>query len=605
MRKLAIYLATLGGIWAWHGQPSRAQGGLPEPSPTNAVELLDERLKVEGNGIVPLGDPELGQRLGYQAAVLSGYQQLFWQGAELMGLFPKDMPQEHRRFRLDDQHPNRVLLDWLLRAEVISHQEFPGRIRVQLQSPPVAELTQENIHELRALQRDLDGDGQPERISITYDGRIRILKPQGEGYKVVASSEVLNVFSCSSMRRPGMEPWEQVQLTRVLGIGGVESLPPGEGQPLWRTRVVAELALGEMVGEHWVGKASEQREILLRWDDPANAPSIELSEPQDFQLTPKTQVALKGLLRTPSRLQSARLRVNGRPFWQTPDSMASLRLKMDLMLPLLPGFNRAQVQLQDQAGRMASREVLLYRDARSPGLNPARRRALLIGVSEYASSQFPPLPRVADDLNRLQDHLKGDFEQVVVLRGQEATRARILESLSRLAQFEGEERSMLLVYFAGFSASSQASKALLPYDARGFDEGALGARELSAAVGDLKQLDVALLVDTSHSNLQNAGHDQLWLDSREFAERLSRQGWAVLSSVDAPASQRDGTQGSRFLSGLVEASGKAADLDSDGWVEWDELYRQLFLALRVSSPATPIPIRRGELLGRTAVSRVR
>ena len=75
--------------------------------------------------------------------------------------------------------------------------------------------------------------------------------------------------------------------------------------------------------------------------------------------------------------------------------MASLRLKMDLMLPLLPGFNRAQVQLQDQAGRMASREVLLYRDARSPGLNPARRRALLIGVSEYASSQFPPLPRVA------------------------------------------------------------------------------------------------------------------------------------------------------------------------------------------------------------------
>jgi len=122
------------------------------------------------------------------------------------------------------------------------------------------------------------------------------------------------------------------------------------------------------------------------------------------------------------------------------------------------------------------------------------------------------------------------------------------------------------------------------------------------AVGEIKQQDILLVADTSQTRLQSSVSDQLWLDSQEFAESLSRQGWAVLSSVDGSPEQRDVTAGSRMLSAFLEGCSGAADANRDGYVEWDESYRYLFQALRVSSPSTSSPLRRGELIGRVPLA---
>lgn len=598
---------ALGGLaWfamAWLTPVSRAQGDppVPEPSPTNAVQSLEQRVSVEGVGRIPLGDPQLAEKNAYQAAVLDAYQLLFLQGAEHLGLLPEAAPNDWRSFRLDENHPHTTLLDWLLRSEVISQQEVAGRIRVKVQSPPLTDLTKESPHFLRSLAFDADGDNDLENVVVTHDGRIQVLK----NGKPLASSACLNVFSCNSMRQIGMEPWEQVQLTRLINIGGLERVGKD------RLRVVADLTLGEAVNEFWVGKASEQREVLLRWDDPKSEPQIQLTEPRDFLYTLKDKIAWKGLLLTPSGLLNAKLRVNGRAFWQTPDQLNTQRLRMDIMLPLLPGLNRAQVQVNDLNRRSQTRELLLFREASCPAVKPPRRRALLIGVGEYQAGHFPKLPKVNSDLQRLAQFLQrpdgGAFpkEQIIKLSGPEASRAKILESLRQLSKVESsEERVLVFIYFAGLSAPSAgaAGKSLLPYDAKGFDEGAVSPRDLVEATGELRQQDIVLLSDTSQSQLQPQAGEQLWLDSQEFAESLGRQGWAVISSVDGIAGQRDGESGSRVLSAWLDGCAGAADVNGDGYVEWDEGYRHLFQTLRVSSPASASPLRRGELLGKVPLS---
>lgn len=606
--KIRHCVAVSVGAWcllAWNGPRAQGQSEFPEPAPTNAVQTLQKALIVEGVGSVPLGgDPEASEQQAYQAAVLDAYQQLFWQGAEHVALVPPDLPLLSRSFRLDEQHPNLALLDWMLRSEILQKQVIGSRVQVTVESPPLADLNQENRHVVRQMTQDVDGDGKPEIIAVQYDGRIQVLKSTLTGYKVLASSPTLNVFQCSTMRQSQGEPWNQVQLTRVTNVSNLERVGVG------KIRVLADLTLGEVVDRHWIGKASEQREVFLRWDQEQPEPAIEVTEPADFLYTKLAQVPWKGVLKTPAGLQSAKLRVNGRPFWQTPDQMSSQRLRMDILLPLLPGVNRAQVVLTDQVKRSLSREVLLYRDARCPAPNPKLRRALLVGVDEYSATQFPKLPGVVGDLGRLQKFLLradgGAFaaDQVVVLQGKQATRAQILSALQKLTRVEGDDRVMIMVYFAGLSSGSVSgtSKGLLPYDAKGFDQGSIGARDLLAAVGELRQQDMLLAVDTSYSRLQASDPDQLWLDSQEFSERLAQQGWAVLCSVDSSHDVRDGVDGSRLLSAFLESLTAKADANGDGLIEWDESYRSLFQGIRLSSPGTAPPLRRGEVLGRVPLA---
>lgn len=606
MRKWPLVLALGALAWSGFAQTEPAQpGAVPEPAPTNAVQSLAGSVQVEGYGNLPLADSEAARLEAYQAAVLDAYQQLFWRGAEQMDLLPHGQAGEFRSFRIGAEHPNPVLLAWLLRAEVLSQQVTGRRLRVKVQSPPLADLASEEDHGMRTQPVDLDQDGKAEsELLLTVDGRVRLRRAVPPGrFQILATSSPLNSFACNVLRTREDESWEQVQLRRAVGFSGVEVLP---GQKL---RVLVDLTLGESVDEWWIGKAREQREVLLRWDDPAAAPDVEIQEPQDFSTTQKSQVAWKALLETPAGLEVAKLRVNGRPFWQTPETLAKKeRLRMDILLPLLPGVNRAQVSVSDQSRRAATRELLLYREAPCPGLGARQRRALLIGVSEYAAAQFPPLRAVPRDLERMRSMLQktpgGGFpaRNITVLSGAQATRRNILEALARASKPEGEERVYLFVYFAGLSTAGGGGKSLLPYDARGFDQGAISASELEAATGDLKQADIVLLADTSQSRLETATADRLWLDSQEFAESLARDGWGVISSVDGLVEKRDSENGSRLLGAFLEACSARGDANGDGFVEWDEAYKQLFQGLQLSSPGTALPLRRGELLGRVPLS---
>ena len=114
-----------------------------------------------------------------------------------------------------------------------------------------------------------------------------------------------------------------------------------------------------------------------------------------------------------------------------------------------------------------------------------RQIALLIGVERYADPSVPPLSTPGRDVEALGAALRGrfGFDQVVVLRDAEATRAGVLGALAALGPLGPTDA--LLVYWAGHGATTfgpdgVAQGFLVPYDSPLAPE-ALPTRALSMA----------------------------------------------------------------------------------------------------------------------------
>lgn len=80
--------------------------------------------------------------------------------------------------------------------------------------------------------------------------------------------------------------------------------------------------------------------------------------------------------------------------------------------------------------------------------------ALLVGINDYRSSSIPDLRFCESDVDALATILAEKHalprEHMAILKGSEATRARILEELSRLTDHRrGNERDRVVVYFSG------------------------------------------------------------------------------------------------------------------------------------------------------------
>lgn len=601
-RSLLLASLSLSG-WLFLAPPSaQSQTGeppVPLPSPTETTVQADKKITAIGKS----ASSEV------EAARLSAVRQLMQAGAELQGTVSEDKG-GFQFFRVNSEHPQDSLLGWALRAEEKSQPTTANVTQVTLTSPPLNELGSAVPHLASTTQVDIDNDGKPETVGAGYDGHIYVLRNTGGAYETLAVSPCLASYTHVVYTIPGtaQPSWEQVRLTRLTALRSVEVVAAD------KVRVVAELSSSEEVAGHFLGRATEEREILIRLNQPGREPNLTIEQPADFLQTKEASVNLRGQFRAFEGLNSARLRYNGRPYWQSPEGLSSKRLKMDVVVPLLPGWNSAQVQMIDNAKQLISREVLIHRDAPPPAIQPGKRRALLIGVGNYESPNLEKVSSAEADVESVKRFIMGPqngagfaLQNVFSLKGQQASRASILGALRQLHVEPGkpgdQERTFTLIYFSGLTSKSVAlgGKALLPYDARGVDDGALRPKDLIDALGPLGNQDVLLVLDTAQSGLAGAKNASTWLDSQDFCAQLESQGWAVIASGDLSPSERGSGEGGRLTKLLLNSLAGSADADNDGLVEFDELYRNLFDLWMAQGTAAQAPIRRGNLLGRTPV----
>lgn len=584
--------------------PARVQpqpGATPEPSPTDAAAVAARRLEAEAVAPLPVGlTPTRAQEVARTAALLAASRRLVEQALDNWDFYGTDLKPVagvRRLYKISPEHPNDALLAWILRSQPKYQEDAQGRVRVVLQSPPMGELAARVPQMSRTTTHDLDGDGVPETVGAGFDGRIYVLKKTPHGFEVLGSTPSQAYYASNTY---GLD-WEQIRVARLAGIRSVESAGPN------RARVVADISIDEEVSGDYAGGALEQREVLVSLQ-PEAGPEIQLEEPFDFSGTSEESLPMRGVLSAPSGVALARLQFNGRPVWQTPEGLRSKQLKMDLVVPLLPGLNRAQLQALDGARRTVVREVVVRRNAPVAPLDPARRQALVIGIERYGRAALPRVASAEKDAARIRDALVavGGFkpERVRLLTGEKATREAILAALKSLADpTDNPVRGLTVVYFAGLTAPGADGKTLLPYDASGTDSLGLTARELVSSLGALDNQEALFLGDCGR--LSTARPEGVWLDNNDFLSTLERGGWAALSSADPLTDERDGEEGSLFAS-AVAAGLKGGD-GGDGWVELDELYRFVFARLqdhvKKQSLAPQVPLWRGEILGRIPLGR--
>jgi hypothetical protein len=285
------------------------------------------------------------------------------------------------------------------------------------------------------------------------------------------------------------------------------------------------------------------------------------------------------------------------------------------------GANEFEVVVITSEGVSSSRSMTLHRE------KPRGRIWLaVVGVSEYRDPSLADLDFAKDDavaVHSLYRQLGIPDEQVIKLLDQEATLANIKRSLGTdLVKHATNPDDTVLIYFAGHgereadrsSADSDGySKYLLPHDVRPDDlfGSALSMEELSRILQRLRSERVVLIIDSCFSGAAGgrtpfeptAG--SRGVTSAEFLSRMANagKGRVILTASDSHevAQESSNRRHGIFTYFLLEGLRGAADIDHDGRIDVDEIYK--FVSQKVSSATRGLqnPMRKSPNLSGTLV----
>ena len=145
------------------------------------------------------------------------------------------------------------------------------------------------------------------------------------------------------------------------------------------------------------------------------------------------------------------------------------------------------------------------------------RRALLIGINDYATEDFPDLRGSVNDVEAMHDILVGKFgfaeANVTVLTDREATRKKIFAALDALVR-ESEPGDMVYVHYSGHGSQVKdlngdeedgMDETILPQDARTDDIPDITDDEIGEFLRSLRTDNAIVVLDSCHSGTATRG----------------------------------------------------------------------------------------------------
>ena len=147
-----------------------------------------------------------------------------------------------------------------------------------------------------------------------------------------------------------------------------------------------------------------------------------------------------------------------------------------------------------------------------------QRKALLVGINDYARSAIPDLRGAVNDVSRLAEILQKQMHfpeaNIVKLTDQEATRDRILSELSKLVNSTQKE-DILYIHFSGHGSQvadqngdekDGYDETFLSYDARQQGIPDIVDDEFEQLFNKLASDNVLIVFDSCHSGTVRHGH---------------------------------------------------------------------------------------------------
>jgi signal recognition particle receptor subunit beta len=296
------------------------------------------------------------------------------------------------------------------------------------------------------------------------------------------------------------------------------------------------------------------------------------------------------------------------------------RIEFSEKIRLREGENKIAILVQSEDGA-TNQKILSVRSAKKR----EEVYAVVVGINKYKS--FPALKYAANDAREFYRYLtevnQVPKDHVWLLLDEEATLEKLRTTLGTLLRRNAGKDDTVIIFLAGHGATEQdvsspdgdgLEKYILPSNADPKDlyATAMPMSEIARIFQRINSERLVFIGDTCYSGA-SGGRTIPYPGMRAnisnaFLERISQgKGRVILTASDANelSMERDDMKHGVFTYYLLEGLHGKADLDGDGVVTLDEVYRYVSTKVPQATGQGQHPARKGEVTGQIVLGVVR
>jgi len=349
-----------------------------------------------------------------------------------------------------------------------------------------------------------------------------------------------------------------------------------------------------------------------------NPPVVVIASPRDGITVDSETISLHGVAEDDKGITQIEILVNDQLFSRKGQRdlqvvvKDSRRIDFAERIRLREGKNEISVIAQDTEG-LTSRTTISLQMARKQ----EKIWAVVIGIGRYKN--IPSLKYAANDARELYRYLievnRVPKDQIWLLLDEEATLDRLRSILGTHLRRQAGKDDTVIIYLAGHGATERDAsspdgdgleKYILPHNADPKDlyASAIPMSEMARIFQRISSDRLVFLSDTCYSGA-SGGRTVPVLGIRAnisggFLDRLTQgQGRVILtaSDVNEVSVEKDELKHGVFTYYLLEALRGKGDLDGDGVITVDEVYRYVSLKVPQATGQDQHPVRKGEMKG--------
>jgi uncharacterized caspase-like protein len=353
---------------------------------------------------------------------------------------------------------------------------------------------------------------------------------------------------------------------------------------------------------------------------------IAIASPQDGTSVDFGYISIAGVAESGKGIVKFEILVNQQPATRKEErdlKMAAKelrRLEFSEKIRLREGKNEISVVAQDAEGLIAKKNL---------SIQFAKKReevwGVVIGISKYKN--IPSLKYAANDARDFYRYLTEvngiPKDHIWLILDEEATLDKLKSVLGTQLRRQAGKDDMVIIYLAGHGATERDAaspdgdgleKYILPHNADPKDlfASALPMNDVSKIFQRISSEKMVFISDTCYSGA-TGGRTIPVIGTRTnisgaFLDRLSQgKGRVVITASDANevSIEKDELKHGVFTYYLLEALRGKGDIDQDGVITIDEVYRYVSMKVPQATGQDQHPVKKGEMTGQIVLGVVK
>jgi len=376
------------------------------------------------------------------------------------------------------------------------------------------------------------------------------------------------------------------------------------------------------------------KEVLTRLESmeveksrqPKNLPVIAIAYPKDGITIDSEYVNLFGVAEHEKGISKFEILLNDKPIGSKDQRNVQLvpkgqkRIEFSEKVHLREGQNKIVILAQSEDG-LTNQKIL--------SVHLAKKReevyGVVIGINKYKN--LPSLKYAVNDAREFYRYLvevnQVPKDHIWLLLDEDATLEKLKSTLGTLLRQSAGKDDTVIIFLAGHGATDQdpnspdgdgLEKYILPYNANPKDlyATAMPMSEIARIFQRINSERLVFISDTCYSGASGgrtilAGRARANV-SGAFLERISQgKGRVILTASDANelSVEKDELKHGVFTYYLLEGLRGKADLDGDGVITVDEIYRYVSMKVPMATGQNQHPVKKGETIGQIVLGVVK